>query len=89
MENIKYVAFYALLIVVGALGVMQFSWLILFPAALVLSLAYIAVKGNTWKQVMGKGEMNAGVVFIAVFISQLVLAGVLYGLGRLIGQLLA
>lgn len=88
MENIKYLIFYALLIVVGVLGVMQFHWLVIFPAAVVLSIAYIIVKGNTWKQVMGKGEMNGVVVFAATFISQLVLAGILYGIGRLIGQLI-
>lgn len=83
MENIKYLLFYALLIGVGALGALQYHWLIIFPAALVLAVAYIVVKGKTWKQVMGKADMNGGVVFIATFISQIVLSAILYGLGRL------
>ncbi len=84
METIKYLSFYALLIVVGVLGAMHYHWLIIVPSALVLTLAYILVKGSDWRQVMGKGNMNAGIVFIATFISQIVLAGILYAVGRLI-----
>lgn len=89
MESIKYLLFYALLIVVGVLSVLNYHWLVIIPAALVLTIAYIAVKGNTWRQVMGKGDMNGAVVFIATFISQIVLAGILYGIGRAIQYFLA
>ncbi|MPV85390.1 hypothetical protein [Ostreibacterium oceani] len=85
MENIKYLAFYALLLVIIVLAAMGYHWLLIFPAAVVLSVAYIIVKGNDWKQVMGKAEMNSAVVFIGVLISQLVLAAICFGLGKLIG----
>lgn len=88
MENIKYIGFYALLVIVIVLGVLQYPWWIIVPSALVLTLAYIAVKGSTWKQIMGKGEMNGSVVFIAAFVSQLVLAGILYGIGRLVAMMI-
>lgn len=88
MENIKYLAFYALLLVIIVLGVMKLSWLIIFPAALVLSLAYIAVKGSSWRQVMGQTNMHGGAVFIAVFISQIVTATLFYGIGRLVSMVL-
>lgn len=88
MENMKYIGFYTLLLFVVLIGVLQWSWLLVFPAALVLAGAYIAVKGKDWKQVMGKNELNGSVVFIAVIFSQLVIAALFYGVGRLIAMLL-
>lgn len=88
MESIKYLAFYALLFVTAILGVMKFHWLVIFPAALVLTLAYIAVKGSSWRQVMGKGNMNGGVVFLATLIAQCLTAGIFYGIGRAIAILM-
>lgn len=88
MENIKYLLFYALLIAVGVLGVLGYHWLVIVPAALVLAVAYIVIKGKSWRQVLGKGEMNAALVFIATFVSQMVLSAILYGLGRLLGYFL-
>lgn len=82
LENSKYLLFYALLLIVVVLGLLQLHWLIIFPAALILSGVYILIKGNRWRSVMGRSEMNAGVVFIATLLSQLVLAAILYGLGR-------
>lgn len=84
MDSIKYLVFYALLLVIIVLGAMGYSWLLIAPAALILSAAYIAVKGQDWKQVLGRADMNGGVVFIAVLLSQSVLAAICYGLGRLV-----
>lgn len=84
MENIKYLLFYALLIVIIALSAMGYPWLIIVPAAVVLSIAYILVKGSNWKQVLGKDNLNGGMVFIAVLLSQTVLAAICYGLGYII-----
>ncbi len=84
MENVKYLIFYALLIVIVVLGAIGYPWLVIPVAALVLSVAYIVVKGDGWRQVMGNNEMNGGLVFIAVLISQGVLAAICYGLGYLI-----
>ena len=88
MDSIKYLVFYALLLVIIVLGAMGYSWLLIAPAALVLSAAYIAVKGQDWKQVLGRADMNGGVVFIAVLLSQSVLAAICYGLGRLVYMLI-
>ncbi len=88
MENSKYLLFYALLLIVIVLGLLQLHWLIIFPAALILSGTYIIIKGNRWRSVMGQNEMNAGVVFIATLLSQLVLSAILYGLGRGIAYLM-
>lgn len=88
MDSIKYLVFYALLVVIIVLGAMGYSWLLIAPAALVLSAAYIAVKGQDWKQVLGRADMNGGVVFIAVLLSQSVLAAICYGLGRLVYMLI-
>ncbi len=87
MENIKYLIFYALLICVGVLGFLQYHWLVIIPAALVLSGGYILVKGASWKEVMGKNTMNGGIVFVATFISQIVLSGILYGIGHFVAYL--
>ncbi len=84
MENLKYLAFYALLFIISIVGFMGYSWLLILPSALVLSIAYIAVKGNGWRQIMGKAEMNGGIVFIAILVSQVVTAAIFFGIGRLV-----
>lgn len=84
METAKYLFFYALLIGVIILGVMNTHWMIIFPAALVLSLTYIFVKGANWKRLMGNTDLNTTVVFTAVFMSQCLLAAIFWGIGRLI-----
>lgn len=86
MESAKYLAYYALLLLVAVLGFMKFSWLVIFPAALILSGAYILVKGTSWKQVMGKSDMNGAVVFVAVLFSQIVAAALFFGAGRLLAM---
>ncbi|MBS9781643.1 MAG: hypothetical protein KGV56_04040 [Gammaproteobacteria bacterium] len=85
MENIKYILFYALLIGVIVTGAMQYHWLVMFLAAFILTISFILVKGKDWKQLMGRTDLNGVVVFIGTFISQAVLSGILYGIGRLIG----
>lgn len=84
MENIKYLLFYALLIAIIVLGALGYPSLVIAPAAIVLSIAYILVKGDGWKQVLGKGDMNGGIVFIGVLLSQSVLAAICYGIGYVI-----
>lgn len=88
MESIKYLAFYTLLILVVLLGILPVPWLVIVPVALVLTLVFIGVKGKAWRQVMGKGELNSGLVFVATWLSQLVLSAALFGLGRLINILI-
>ncbi|MBS9777881.1 MAG: hypothetical protein KGV50_03865 [Gammaproteobacteria bacterium] len=87
MENIKYIVFYALLICVALLGFLSYHWIVILPSAFILSIVYIIIKGNTWRQIMGKAEMNGVVVFVATMISQIVLSAILYGLGRLLASL--
>lgn len=88
MKAWKFWMFYALLVAVIVFGVMRWHWLVIFPSALLLTIGYIVVKGNRWRQVMGKADMNASLVFIGAFISQIVTAAVLYGVGRLVAYLL-
>ncbi len=88
MENIKYVLFYVLLIAVIVAGSINYHWLVIFLAALILTISYIMVKGREWRQLMGRTDLNGVVVFIGTFISQMVLSSILYGIGRLIGYLL-
>lgn len=88
MKAWKFWMFYALLLAVIIVGIMRWHWLIIFPSALLLTIGYIVVKGDTWRQVMGKSDMNGNLVFIGAFISQIVTAAVLYGIGRLIAYLL-
>lgn len=87
MENAKYLGFYALLLVILVLGFLQKTWLLIVPAALVLALAYMAVKGSSWKQIMGKGEVNVSVVFIGILLSQLLTSAIFFGIGRLVALL--
>ncbi len=84
MENIKYLLFYALLIAIIVLGALAYPWLVIAPAALVLSIAYILVKGKGWRQVLGKNDMNGALVFIGVLFSQSILAAICYGVGYVI-----
>lgn len=88
METAKYLIFYALLIAIIVLGAMTYHWLIIFPAGLVLAIGYVVVKGDSWRQVMGKSDMNAGLVFFATWFSQTILATILYGIGRLIAMMI-
>lgn len=87
MESIKYLAFYALLLLVTLLGFLSLPWLVIVPAALILTVAFITVKGKTWRQVMGKNDLSTGLVLMATVLSQLVLGAFLFGLGRLVKQL--
>lgn len=89
MQNMKYLVFYTLLATIVVLGALAFHWLVIFPAALLLSFAYIVVKGSTWRQVMGQSDLNTSIVFIAVLISQMVLAAVLWGVGRSLALLIS
>ncbi len=88
-ENLKYIAFYLLLfatVILGASG--KFSWAIIFPCALILAGAFIAVKGKDWRKLIGDNEMNAVVVFVATYISQLVLSAIGFGIVRLFNMLI-
>ncbi len=85
MENIKYILFYALLIGVIVTGAMQHHWLVIFLAAFILTISFIMVKGKDWRKLMGRTDLNPVIVFIGTFISQSILSGILYAIGRLIG----
>ncbi len=87
MENLKYLGFYALLIIVIVLGALHWHWLTIMPAALILTIAVIFVKGQDWRKVMGNSDMNGALVFVATYVSQVLIAAILFGLGRLLAMI--
>lgn len=84
----KLIFFYALLLGVLLLGLFKMPWITVLPLAVFLSFAYIWVRGKSWRNVIGNAELAAPVVFVAVFISLLLVTGLFFAAGRGIRLLL-